>query len=142
VPGDRTGAHVRFRADAGALFGAAHDVLGRVEITAITAAVGMALAGDAGPVRLDLGPRVEAGWIGARGSPASASVRGSNLSAAFAAASLAGAAWTHLGSAWLGLIEIEAGATLTGLDARADGRDVANASGAFASVRVGAGRAF
>jgi len=128
---------LRFHADAGAAFGSAHDPLGSVQLTLVSGAAGLALLGRAGPLSVEIGPRLEAGPIEARGSPIAASAQGARLDGALVAASLfagLGIAWSPR---WLGVLAFDVGDALVGLEARSDNRPTAGTTGPMLGARVG-----
>ena len=133
---------LRVQCDIGAAFGSVNDSLGDIELTIATGGVGLAWFGRPGPVRLEIGPRVELGWAEARGLPSRPSVSGGAAGAFLAIASMSASAWTDLAGPWRGMLELDIGATIAGLDARADGRPVGEIQGAMLGTRIGVGRAF
>jgi len=133
---------LRLRADAGAAFGSAHDPVGDIALVLVSGALGLAVSSEVGPVRAEIGPRIEAGWANARGIAFDATVRASGASSAIAAVSLAAEACFRITPAWWGAAGVDAGTTLAGLDARADGRRAAGIGGPMMGIRVGAGYAW
>jgi hypothetical protein len=130
---------LRLRADVGAAFGSAHDPVGDIALVLVSGALGLAISSEVGPVRAEIGPRIEAGWANARGIAFDASVQASSASSAVAAVSLAAEACFRITSAWWGAAGVDAGTVLAGLDARADGRRAAGIGGPMMGIRVGAG---
>jgi hypothetical protein len=133
---------LRLRVDAGAAFGSAHDPVGDIALVLVSGALGLAVSSEAGPVRAEIGPRIEAGWGNARGIAFDAGVQASSASRAIAVVSLAAQAYFRITNAWWGAAGVDAGATLAGLDARADGRRAAGLGGPMMGIRVGAGLAW
>jgi hypothetical protein len=133
---------LRLHFDLGAAFGSVRDSLGDVSLSIATGGIGLAVIGHPGPIRLELGPKLELGWTAARGIPGSTTVTGASSNAVLATASAFASVWTLFGHNWQGMCAIDVGATLAGLDARADERPVAEVRGAMIGVRIGVGRAF
>jgi hypothetical protein len=125
-------------ADAGGLGTIAHSPLGAIDVAIGSVGFGAALThrGDFGA--LGVGPRVEVGPGWFSGEPASTSVRSASTVAplAFLALSAEGAFRVR---PWLeGLAAIDVGGALRGMSPRVDQTYVADVSGAYLSVRIGA----
>jgi hypothetical protein len=135
---------LRFHADAGVAFATVQGSLGDISLTVASGALGVAWIARAGSIRLEVGPKAELGMTAAKGVPNSDSsgVRGSNANPVFATASILASAWAVVAGDWSCMFAIDVGGTLAGLDARADGRPVAEVRGAMLGARVGLGRAF
>jgi hypothetical protein len=135
---------LRAHFDVGVAFGAVHDSLGDISLTVASAGSGIAWVARAGAVRFEVGPKLELGGIAAEGVPSGdgSSVRGSTASSFFASASMLGSAWAKTAGDWTSMFAIDVGGVLAGLEARADGRPVAEVRGAMLGARVGFGRAF
>jgi hypothetical protein len=133
---------LRVHVDIGVAFGTVHDSLGDVSLTSGSTGLGIAWDGRVGTARLELGPKVELGWATAKGSPISTNVSGSNANAVLATASVFASLWASLAGDWCGMAGVDVGGVLAGLDARADGRPVAELRGSMLGVRVGVGYAF
>jgi hypothetical protein len=128
---------LRFHADAGAAFGSAHDPLGSVQLTLVSGSAGLALLGRAGALSVEIGPRIEGGWIRARGSPIGTSAGGGRLDSAFMAASLFGGLGIAWSPRWAGVLAIDVGGAFVGLEARSDNRPTAGTTGPMLGARVG-----
>jgi hypothetical protein len=133
---------LRLHFDVGAAFGSVRDSLGDISLSIASTGIGLAVVGHPGPFRLELGPKLEMGWTAARGIPRSTTASGSSANTILATASVFASAWTVLARDWYGMFAIDVGATLAGLDARADERPVAEVRGAMLGARIGVGRAF
>jgi len=128
---------VALAADAGLLGGSAHDPLGDIDATVVTAGAAILGTGRAGSVMLGVGPRVEVGvaWLdghAAATTTAEATERtGLLLVAASAAASF------QIRRSWSGLMALDVGTSVYGFSGRADGRHALELMGPMLAVRVG-----
>lgn len=118
--------------------GWAADLLGDVALGALGGAASLRFAHATSELVVAAGPRVDVGWAHAEGVPRGAGVRGAALDAVHAAvgadlrvrARLDGALWLLFGA--------ELGASIAGLDARADDRRVTAQLGPRMALVVGA----
>jgi hypothetical protein len=132
------GSFALVRFDAGALLGAARDVLGDVSLGEAAAGAALLFASPRGAVvSAELGPRVEAGAAWASGNAAAASTSSYAGAGFVSAASLLGGFRYRMTPAWRIVLELEAGATIVPFDARADQRRVTGIDGAFFGMALG-----
>jgi hypothetical protein len=127
---------LRVHVDAGVAFGVARDVLGDISLTLASGGVGLALIGGAGAMHFELGPKAELGWLSAKGTPSGLSVRGATADAALITASVLASVWANVARGWRTAAALDVGAALTGLEARADGRPVADLGGPMLGARA------
>jgi hypothetical protein len=92
-------------------------------------------AGDAPAIVL--GPRLELGFGRTRGTPRQPNVEGREGGQFIALGSIVAGIRPALGGRWSALLELEAGLTLSGLEARADDRTVGAIGGFFGGGRLG-----
>jgi len=86
---------------------------------------------------LVLGPRIELGFGRADGVPQKANVGHRPDGRFVALLSIVAGAHAKLYATWTAFVEVEAGVTLSGLEARADDRTVGSVRGAFGTASVG-----
>ena len=129
---------ILFRADAGALFGAAQDPLGSVRVGQATGSAAMLLASPRDTaVMAAIGPRLELGVAWASGNPiepATSSYAGSGF---VASASLVSAFGLRISPTWRVTFEIEGGATIAPVQTLADRRVVTGIDGAMLGLAFG-----
>lgn len=123
--------------DLGAAFGGAQDPLGDISSLLAGGSVGVALVAGPPGVRFLVGPRVDFDWAHFRGHAYASTTLESSADSAAAFALLS--ATTHVavdGHLWATL-GLDAGLSLYGYGARADGRHVVDVLGPTLGVRVG-----
>jgi hypothetical protein len=129
--------------DVGALWGSAHDPLGEVNETVVTA--GIALRGTyvSNGLSLGVGPRLEAGAAWFRGEASAPTSIASDAQSATLFFACSGVASFQVEGPISGLIGIDAGTTFYGFGARADSggeqRHVSDLLGPFLGARLGLG---
>jgi hypothetical protein len=127
--------------DGGVLLGGAHDALGDVSLGQATAGGAILFTSPrSAPVSARLGPRLELGGAWAGGNPATSSTSSYAGAGFVSAASLLGAFQYRVAGVWRISLELEAGAMIVSLDARADQRRVAGLDGPFFGVTLGLSR--
>jgi hypothetical protein len=141
--GARTGSHVpltswiEWVADAGVLFGSAHDALGDIDGTAATLGTGLLGVGGTSGLLLGVGPRVEAGVGWFRGHATAPGATASRATSPLALVALsAEASFRVRGPLW-GWLALDAGTSLYGFDGLADNRHVSDFGGPMVSARIG-----
>jgi hypothetical protein len=127
------------RIDAGVLAGNARDPLGAIHETIGTlgASLFAMSSGGAHGIAFGVGPRVEAGIGWFRGQAGDPRTSASSARSALLFVALSGMASFRIGGPWSGLVGIDAGTSVYGFDARADGRTVSELEGAMMTIRVG-----
>jgi hypothetical protein len=141
--GARSGTHfpvaswIEWVADAGILFGSAHDVLGEIDGTVATVGTGLLGVGGTSGLVLGAGPRIEAGvgWFRGHANAPGASASSATTPLALLALS-AEASFRVRGSLW-GWIGLDAGTSLYGFSPLADDRHVSDFAGPVVSLRIG-----
>jgi hypothetical protein len=141
--GARAGTHVpvaswiEWVADAGVLFGSAHDALGDIDGTVATLGTGLLGVGGTSGLLLGVGPRVEAGagWYRGHATAPGAAASRANTPLALLALS-AEASFRVRGPLW-GWIGLDAGTSLVGFTPLADNRHVSDFAGPMVSARIG-----
>jgi hypothetical protein len=143
VFGARAGAHMpvgswlEWVADAGVLFGSAHDLLGDIDGTVAT--VGTALLGVGGTsgLLLGVGPRAEAGVGWFRGHATVPGATSSSATSPLALIALSAEASFRVSPPLWGWLGLDVGTSLYGFNGLADNRQVSDFSGPMVSVRIG-----
>ena len=125
------------RIDAGVLAGSARDPLGTIHETIGTLSATLFAMGGARAISFGVGPRVEAGIGWFRGQADDPRTSASSARAALLFLALSGIASFRIAEAWSGLVGIDAGTSVYGFSARADGRTVSELEGAMMTIRVG-----
>lgn len=128
---------LRLHVDAGAAFGSVYDALGDVELTLVSGAASLTLFQGVGALSFEIGPRVEVGWVDARGLPISPGARPGRVDGTFAAASLVAALGVQWSAHWRGMFSFDVGDAFAGLQARSDDRPTAGTIGPMLAARVG-----
>jgi hypothetical protein len=117
--------------------GWAGDPLGDVALYGAGLGASLRLAHATADLVVEAGPRIDVGWTHAEGVPASDAVRGSGLDALHLAAGLDARLRVPMrGGLWL-LTACEIGASLVGIDARADDRRVTAQTGPRLAFAIG-----
>jgi hypothetical protein len=127
------------RVEAGIAWGTAEDSLGALAFSCPTASLGFDLATAGRDLRLELGPRVEVGYVSTSATPqqgAKAQRANGTIVLAGVGAALVG----RIGTGWLGWLTLEAAQTLYGLRLRADERAPAGFSGPMIALQLGVAR--
>ncbi len=122
-------------ADVGA--GSARDALGSVTTLVLGGAVGVALAAGPDAFRVHLGPKLEVDWVRFAASGNLATTLASAADSAVVLLMLSATAHVRVIGGLYGLIGLDAGASLRGYEARADGRTVAGVIGPMLGLRIG-----
>jgi hypothetical protein len=130
--------HLRLRFDAGAHWASIADPIGRVNLALYSGGLAALFTPPKLPA-LVLGPRVELGMGRADGVPQRPNVGHRPDGRFVALLSILAGAHAKLNATWTAFVEVEAGVTLSGLEARADDRTVGSVQGAFGTASVGIG---
>jgi hypothetical protein len=143
VFGARAGAHVplgswiEWVADAGVLFGSAHDALGDIDGTVATAGTALLGVGGTSGLLLGVGPRAEAGLGWFRGHATVRGATSSSATAPLALIALSAEASFRVSPPLWGWLGLDVGTSLYGFNGLADNRQVSDFSGPMVSVRIG-----
>jgi hypothetical protein len=140
--GATTRVPVRVRVDAAALFGTSYDPLGSISVDLVAGGVSAVLARHAGPLDIEVGPRLELGWGYVAGSAANVTTKAASGSTIIVDASVLFALRISLGGAYSASLTGDVGGVLHSLDAAADGRRAAGFGGPVVGVAIGVGRSF
>lgn len=117
--------------------GASRDVLGEVSAFVAGGSVGVAVAAGPDALRIHAGPRLEVAWAHVDAAAATLSTAAFSADSALALLTLSATAHVLIGSGLHVLVGVDAGATLKGFEARADGRTVTGFVGPLLGVRIG-----
>lgn len=118
--------------------GWAGDALGDVALGALGGAVSLRFTHATDHLVIGAGPRIDVGWIHAEGIPRTIGVVGGALDAAHVALGADLRARVRLDGAWWLMAGAELGASVAGLDARADDRRVTAQIGPRVGLVLGA----
>lgn len=123
--------------DLGAAYGGAHDPLGDVASVLVGGSVGVALVGGTPAIRVLVGPRIELDWAHFAGNPASPTTLASSADSPAALALLSATAHVAVSGHVWATVGVDAGLSLYGYGAQADGRQVTDISGPTLGIRIG-----
>ncbi len=129
---------LRIELDVGAWYGLGTDLLGHIDLVAVTGAAALLFGGRRGGRIAALGPRLEAGWCLAQGRPFPDSVaEGGSISSAVVVISAEATIRFSLSRrSWL-LIDGALGYAVVGPEGTADGRVAAGIEGVVVSLGLG-----
>ena len=123
--------------DGGALAGSARDPLGDVDTTIASLGLGVLAVGGIREASFGVGPRVEAGLASFTGHAFAPVTAAATVSSPLVVFSMSATASFVIAGSWSGLVALDAGTTLYGYGARADGRHVSELAGPMLGTRVG-----
>jgi hypothetical protein len=134
VPGVRL---LRIHADAGALYGSASQPVGTIDEFLGTGALGVAIAGGAGALLGEVGPRFEVGggWVAGHSITPNAATDSGAYPVAFL--SMVGSVRVRIAPDWWLHADVEAGAAVVSLLATVDGARAGGFWGPMAGIRIG-----
>jgi hypothetical protein len=130
------------RLDLRALFGTSYDPLGSISTRLLEVGAAIVLAHTTGPVDVELGPHLGAGWGSVGGNAAGANIQASSGGGAVVDASLLLDLRVALWDSFWATLALDAGAVFDPLAGEAADRRVAGFGGPMVGVAVGASRSF
>jgi len=137
-----TSVPVRVRLDANLLFGTSYDPLGELPLGLATGGAAILLGRASNAFDVEVGPHLEVGWGWVSGEGAAAGTQTSSGGGVVVDASVAFEARFALGAAFWAALDLDAGAVLRSLEARADGRVAAGFGGPVVGMALGLARTF
>ena len=118
-------------------WGTAHDALGDVSLILASGGLGFAVVVGRGMLHLEVGPKAEVGWTWVRGVAKGPGSVGSSAGAALGAVSVVASGYVEIAPHFTVLAAMDMGFALSGVDAKADTRSIADTAGWMLCGRAG-----